>query len=475
MATLGHIIATGAESLGNSRVGVDVTGHNISNSQTPGYSRQTVNLETKQPLSWGRAAIGDGSRITDVSRSHDSFIENQLRQEIQNTGYHQSRSDGLARIESLFNPELTATVRDKLTGFFNALREFSNYPEEASVRTSLVAAGTSLTDAINTTHASVVRIQGDVSAEIESKVSAVNAKTQEIARLNAGIKEFSTNGASSANDLEDRRDKVLRELSEIIEVSSYKDQNEQFCVRGPGGQLLVDGKHNIRLGFEDDHEKSSFPRIFTLDDASRPRTDITGKIKTGQLAGLVQVRDKDAGELRKELNTLASEFGMKMNEIHRQGYGLNEYERTNGRNFFEGHNPGDGEPAANIKVSTLIENDTSAISAAFTQGASGDNVIANQMVRFFYDPKFDGDRSTVSECYDRFVAKIGFDSMKAKEDHKAANIVRTQLDGQREAISGVSLDEEAANMMKYQHLFTASSRIITTADEMFKTVLDLKR
>jgi flagellar hook-associated protein 1 len=104
----------------------------------------------------------------------------------------------------------------------------------------------------------------------------------------------------------------------------------------------------------------------------------------------------------------------------------------------------------------------------------GDNVIANELIKFFYEKTFDNDRNTMTGSYDRFIAKLGIDTQETKEDTVASRIVMSQLQSQRESVSGVSLDEEAANMMKYQHLFTASSRIITTVDDMFKTVLDLK-
>lgn len=110
-----------------------------------------------------------------------------------------------------------------------------------------------------------------------------------------------------------------------------------------------------------------------------------------------------------------------------------------------------------------------------TSRTPGDNVIANELIKSFKKPMFENGTATATGFYDNFVATLGSATMSAKNELKAAQVVKANAETQKEQISGVSLDEEAANMLKYQHLFTASSKIITTADEMFKTVLDLKR
>jgi len=473
-ATLNHILNMGSESLHNSRVGVDVTGHNIANAHTPGFSRQRVNLEARTPVQYGPHVLGQGAKIQTIERTHDKFIEAQWRKEMQTQGANRGEADGLERLESLFSPEMTSTIRDRLTGFTNALREFSNYPEESAVRANLVESGAALTQSINATHAGVVEVQNDVSSEIEGETKIINEKLIEIASLNQSIKELEANPTSRANDLEDRRDLAVRDLSKLIDTQCYKDENDQLTVRGPGGALLVEGTHASSFVMEEKLDKGLYPRLVLRDAFGQSTRDLTTNVKQGRLAGLIKVRDGHAQDLRDNVNQLASWLSDSFNSVHREGYGSGDYSRMKGRSFFEGHDI-QGEPAYTIRVSTLLQNEPDALASGLTPDAQGDNVIANRLLKVFSNP-VSGDKGlTLAQHYDTVVSKLGMDTLHAKEATKASDIVVAQIEAQREGVAGVSLDEEAANLLKYQHLFTASSRIITTADEMFRTVLDLKR
>jgi flagellar hook-associated protein 1 FlgK len=472
-ATLNHILNMGSESLHNSRVGVDVTGHNIANAQTPGFSRQRVNLEARHPVQYGNHVLGQGAKIQTVDRLHDKFIEAQWRKEIQLQGANQGEHDGLGRLEALFSPEMSATMRDRVTTFYNSVREFANYPDEQAVRTSLIESGSALAQSINATHSGIAQIQEDVSNEISNSVALINQKLGEVATLNQSIKELEAAHTSRANDLHDRRDAAVRVLSGLIDTQAYKDENDQITLRGPGGSLLVEGPRAAAFEMDHDLDRGPHQRIILRDAFGQSTRDVTGEITQGRLAGLVKVRDVHGRGLRDNVNLMASSLAESFNGIHRQGYGLGAYADMKGRDFFEGL--GEGEPAHTLRVSVLIQNEPDAIGAAMTPRAGGDNVIGNALLKTFYEPVVAGRGMSISQHYDDFVGRLGMDAMHAREASKASDIVVAQIEAQREAVSGVSLDEEAAALLKYQHLFTASSRIITTADEMFRTVLDLKR
>lgn len=476
-STLNHIMNTGAESLGNSRVGVDVTGHNIANAHTAGYSRQRVNLEARHPIQYGLHVLGQGAKIQTIERMHDKFVEAQLRKEIQSQGQLDALSHGLSRLEGLFSPEMQSTIRDRMNTFFNSVRELANMPDEPSVRMNLVENATALAQAINATHSGVAAIQADASEEVANHAAVINQKLQEVASLNQSIKEMSLDQVTRPNDLEDRRDRLVRELSELVDTNTYKDENDQLTIRGPGGTLLVEGVNCARLETEIQGDVSTQPRLVVRDFSGTYNRDVTGECEQGKIAGLLKVRDRHAQEMRDYLNTFARGFAEGFNAEHRKGYGTGDYAALNGRDFFEGV-AGTDDPAGNLQVSTLLLREPSAVGTAMSAHAPGDNVVANNLVRLCYEPIFAAGQKggeTASALYDRFVGKLGVDAMHARESLNATNIVKAQLESQREQVSGVSLDEEAANLLKYQHLFTASSRIITTADEMFKTVLDLKR
>ncbi|NBO39250.1 flagellar hook-associated protein FlgK [bacterium] len=471
---LQHILNVGGESLGNSRLGIEITGHNISNAQTPGYSRQRPDFEPNHPAQYGTLILGQGAQVARISRAQNEYLETALRRETQNQGRAESFEHNLSRLEGYFNPDLTATVRVRMDSFGSALRDFANMPEEPAMRIHLLETANNLTSSLNVAHANVSQLQSDISEELQVDCDVATQKLKEVASLNKEILALQMGDDTRPHDLDDRRDLALKELSKLMDIQMYKDDRGLYTVRGPGGSLLVEGIFSAELRMNVD-EDSQQPKVVVSDFANTKVNDITQSFRTGKISGMLDVRDKYAQRIRDNLNEFAEKFGQQFNQIHSQGFGRGEFSKANGRDFFEGIDDKRFEAAKQISVSRLIQQDTNAISAGMTAMTPGDNVIANELIRSFNKPLFDNGTSTATMYYDNFVSSLGSATMSAKNELKAANIVKANVETQKEQITGVSLDEEAANMLKYQHLFTASSKIITTADEMFKTVLDLKR
>jgi flagellar hook-associated protein 1 FlgK len=471
---LQHILNIGGESLGNSRMGIEITGHNISNAQTPGYSRQRPDMEANHPIAHGHLILGQGAKVGRVARAHDEFLIEAVRRENQNHGKAESLEHNISRLQSFFNPDLTATVRSRLDLFTNALRDFANMPEEPATRINLLETANSFTASINSTHANIVRLQDDISEELRTDCEMASQLINEVATLNRQVIELKTSDSMPPHDLEDKRDLALSRLSQLIDIQVYRDSKGVTTVRGADGHLLVEGFNSAEIRI-DINNKQKHPQIVLTDFEKKKLINISTSIRSGKMAGMLEARDKYAQGIREKVNELARDFGAKFNEVHRSGFGRGEFSASSGRDFFEGLNDPDWEPAYQIRVSNLIQQDTDAISSAMAPKTPGDNVIANELIRAVQDPIFINGTSSTSEFYDNFVSFLGSATMTAKSELKTASIVKANAETMKEQVSGVSLDEEAANMLKYQHLFTASSRIIQTADEMFRTILDLKR
>ncbi|MEN9825459.1 MAG: hypothetical protein RI953_1204 [Pseudomonadota bacterium] len=471
---LQHILNVGGESLGNSRLGVEITGHNISNAQTPGYSRQRPEMEPNHPATYGSLVLGQGAKLARVARAHNEYLEDALRRETQNHGRAESFEHNMSRLQGYFNPDLTSTVRVRMDSFVNAMRDFANMPEEPAVRINLLEHANSLTNTMNATHSNINRLQDDISQEMQTDCEIASQTLKEIAGLNREILAMQMGDDTRPHDLEDRRDLALNKLSQLMDVQMYKDDRGLYTVRGAGGQLLVEGIFcaQFRLDYNTDKPQ---PQIMCSDFADSKTNNVTNTIRSGKFAGMIQVRDKYAQVARDNINEIAFKFADKFNEVHRKGFGRGEFAAGNGRDFFEGIGNPDLEPAQQISVSKLIQQDVNAIAGGMSALTPGDNVIANELIRTISEPMYSNGTATTAMFYDNFVASLGSATMNAKNELKAAAVVKANVETQKEQISGVSLDEEAANLLKYQHLFTASSKIITTADEMFKTVLDLKR
>ncbi len=471
--SLTHIMNMGSESLMNSRMGLDVTGHNIANAHVDGYSRQSVIVGPRDPMRFGQHTFGQGANVKSVERVHDRFIESQYRKELQAVSEKETAQSGLQRLENLFNPDITSTIRDRMNSFFNGLRELANYPEEPAVRTHVMEMGSNLTQSFRGNHADIVTVQKDINTEVVSEIELLNKRLEEIAGLNQRILEMS-NGPNQAGDLLDQRDKLIREISQTMDCKSYENERGMTVIRGPGSMLLLEGVHYGKFETEpiteDVHNKIFFR------DPSGTKTDVTERTRGGGKIGqLLTNRDEYAQRLRDEINVLAKEFGESFNNVHRLGYGGRGYDTGNGRDFFDGLDRQDGEYAASIQLAENISADPFAIGCAMSPEAPGDNAILVELVKLQGAPVLDNGHSTFQAVYDRFVGHLGNEMAKAKDELTASNVVASQLKAQKEALSGVSLDEEASNLIKYQHLFAASSRVITTADEFMKTILELKR
>ncbi|MBM3380986.1 MAG: flagellar hook-associated protein FlgK [Betaproteobacteria bacterium] len=470
---LQHILNMGGQSLGNSRMGIEVTGHNIANAQTPGYSRQRADIEANDPTQYGSLILGQGAKVSRIARAHNEYLEQALRRETQNHGRAESFDHNISRLEGYFNPDLNSTIRMRLDTFGSALRDFANMPEEPAMRIHLLETANTLTTTVNVTHSNVAQLQNDISEELAVDCDIVSQKLKEVANLNREVLALQMGDSTRPNDLEDRRDMALKELSQLMDVQMYKDDRGLYTVRGPGGHLLVEGIFSAEVRLDYDVAKGQ-PRIIASDFANTKGADITAKFTTGKISGMLDVRDKHAQKIRDNLNEFAQTFGQAFNQIHEKGFGRGGFSDVNGREFFEGVD-GQYEAAQQISVSRLIQQDTDAIAAGMSPLTPGDNVIVNELIKTLNKPMFDKGTNSAVGFYDNFVATLGSAAMSAKNELKASQVVKANVETQKERVSGVSLDEEAANMLKYQHLFTASSKIITTADEMFKTVLDLKR
>ncbi|NBX17915.1 MAG: flagellar hook-associated protein FlgK [Proteobacteria bacterium] len=469
-----HLLNVGSESLVNSRLGIEITGHNISNAQTPGFSRQRTEMEPNNPATYGSLVLGQGAKVARIARAHNAYLEDALRRETQNHGRAEAFEHNMSRLQGYFNPDLTATIRSRMDTFFNSLRDFASMPEEPATRINLLENANSLTRTFNTTHSSIENLQSDITQELAVTCEIASQKLKEVANLNREILAMQMGDETRPHDLEDRRDLALAELSELMDIQVYKDDRGLFTVRGAGGMLLVEGIFNAELRIDFASEDKN-PQIVCTDFGNSKTTPVGNKFRLGKIAGMLDVRDKYAQQVRNGLNEIALKFGSKFNEIHRLGFGRGEFSEMSGRDFFEGLNNPELEPAQQLSVSNLIQQDPNAIAAAVSAATPGDNVIANELIRILNEPMFSNGTATTSMFYDNFVASLGSATMTAKNELKAATVVKANVQTQKEQISGVSLDEEAANMLKYQHLFTASSKIITAADEMFKTLLDLKR
>ncbi|MEI6834076.1 MAG: flagellar hook-associated protein FlgK [bacterium] len=469
-----HTLNIGEQSLYNTRQGVDTASHNISNANTAGYSRQRVNLKTRQPQYLGGVLAGSGSYIENITRTHNKFVERQLNRAQQSSGEATGRFDGLKSLESIFSPELASGVPDEIGNFFNSLQDLSLSPSDEAIRNSVRENAKSVTSAFKRVNSEVNQRRSDLNEMIVQECVEINSRLNGIRELNIQIQDAEASPGAVANDLRDQRDMLLRELTEKVQINYYEDDAGNFCIRGPDDTLLVDKTSIAEFTATNNGSNDGFADIVIQDKTNGFMRNITRKMEGGRIKGLIEVRDNVCAGLINKNNEMAANFVGRVNDIHAKGFGIRDYDETAGRHFFKPITD-INKAASEIDVSDEILGSTDAISVAATPLAVGDNIVANELLSLKTEKFLDDGRSNLVEFYANYVGNLGVEINRTEHLKDANDLVVSDLQAQRDASAGVSLDEEAISLMKWQSNFTASSKVITTVDEMLETVLSLKR
>lgn len=474
MSGLYHTLGVGAESLFTSMQGVDTAGHNIANAQTEGYSRQRVNAVFRIPSESRGLVIGNGVVVDNITRAHDRFLEKQLNEVHQDFGEMDAKLETLKRMEGIYSPELDASVADEIGSFFNALQDLSSFPDELITRTNVVETADNLINTFRRIDDSLRVAKDDINGRIQGEVEEINVILTHIAELNRSISTLEAGKVGEANDLRDQQDRLLRDLTQRFDINYYRSDNGMLTIRGPGETLLVDRSFKAEMVVSTMEDRTGMFDLQVIESSEKNPRSIRGAITTGRLKSLFDIRDNVIEDLLFKNNSMVKGLADNINIIHRKGHGLNDFNSTTGRDFFA-LSDDINFAARSVKVSDIIAGSTDAISVASTPNAPGDNVLGNELVRLQNTKIMEGGRSTLNEYYANYVGSFGLEVVRAQHDHDATQVLQSELKARRESVAGVSLDEEATNLLKWQSNYTASSKVITTVDEMLETVLGLKR
>lgn len=469
MAKIGSMMDIGKRSMMNSQTALQTVSHNIANRTTEGYSRQRVDTVTAVPITEGNLQLGMGNRAASVSRTNNPYLEKQLQKETGQMGMFEGRSDAMGRVEQVFNEQINKGLNQYMTDFFNGFRELSNNPESVTSRTMVKEAGEALTKDFHRVDHQLTDVQKDLDERVKNEVQEINKMTKEVGTLNQQIAQTELQGIP-ANDQRDRRDVLLKHINEKIDINYAEGTNGMVTIQTAGNAILVSGLDSYEM---QTHENPTTQRteVFFKPGDHTPAFAITDRIRGGTIGGLLDVRDKIVPDFKNKIDHVATTLAREVNAAHLQGY---DRRGRQGLNFFE-LGPETAGAAREIKVNEEISNDVSRIAAASKPNAVGDNTVANVVSQLQYKEVMDGNTSTMDDYYNSQVGRVGVIAQRADKAKEAQGNILKQLDTLRESVSGVSLDEETTKMIEWQKSFDASARVIRTADEMFDTVLNLKR
>ena len=472
--SIGKLLSMGKGALAANQTALSTTSHNIANASTKGYSRQWVEMSAEAPTSMGIHQLGGGVKIGAVQRVHSDFLNRRIEQENSNLGHAEGVSDTLQQIESSFKDDSEQGISKAVSQFFNDVRTLSTQPESAPLRSAVRESANAITARFRSVSENVSSVVTDIDRRIEGSVTEVNSLIGKIADLNRRIAEVEIRGSStSANDERDQRDVAIQDLAKLLPISVSETENGGVNVVSDRAGILVNAADAfelkaIRTGNE---ANPGSVQIFTTDINGKPSTDVTASIDAGAIGGYVNVRDRVVPGLRDKLDRLAYALSTNVNSVHRQAFGA---DGKDGHNFFHEPNSVRGA-AANLSLSSEVMRDPNKISAGFVPNSPGDNRALLAMADLQDAKVLDGGNANFVDYTASIIGELGVQTRGANENFEVQKGLVDQLGVMREQVSGVSLDEEAIHMIQYQKAFDASAKMIQVADQMYDTVLSLKR
>jgi len=452
------------------QVGVQVTSHNISNVNTEGYSRQEVVFDEQLSVRIGNALVGNGVFASGVIRHYDQYLERELSKKNSEFYENKTYSEYLQRIESILNEDNTK-LTSTITEFFNNWQELSLDPESLAVREGIKTSAQNLCRVIRDIYNSLTQLQTELNSKVKSELDEINRITSTIVDLNKRIFEGSSQ-TGEANDYLDERQKLLKELAGKLDINYFEDKYGMVTVLTKDGKLLVDGGNSWELGVLNDTD-TGFYRV-GLKNSSGNLTDITDGITGGSLKGLIGMRDEEVVSFMNDLDTLARVLIEKVNEIHETGYILNHdplITDPDGIPFFKELT---GYYAKDIDLSDEVKADIRNIAASeeLISGEPAGNGIALKISALMDENLFYDGTTTLTNYTSSITERIGELTKGAVAIAQYSEDTMAVMEKQRESVSGVSLDEEMANLIKFQYAYQAAARFFAVADELFKSILE---
>lgn len=435
--------------------GVDTTGQNITNANTPGYVRRSAILQ-------GNAANG-GVQYTGVSRSFDQFTFAAVVLEHGKSGAANSRSSALAQLEGVVAPE-TGGIGDKIDAFMASLQSLTGSPSDPSVRATVVSSAQDLATSVSQTAAGIQKSRSDMLTNAQGVATDLNQDLGQIATLNGQIANATAEGAD-ASDLKDQRDKLVTDVSDKIGAKTITDSSGQVTLFA-AGTTLVDGNTASSISVGTD-ANGNMQVMADRGNGTAP-LDVTANVNDGQLGGIREARDTDAVTSLNSLDQFAYDFSNAVNSVNASGYGS---DGTTGNNVFNVPTTVSGAAYSMTIDPTLASNPAKIATSSTAAGLPSGNDTALALAAIASSPL--GAGGTPTATFASIAANLGVAKQSADNEAELRTSTVAQAETLNSSASGVSLDEEMANLTQYQRAFEASSKVLQTADSLLQDLMNM--
>ncbi len=448
------------------KAALDVTAHNVANASTPGFTRQQAVFSTTAPFAIAAinrpaqaGQIGTGVTISEIRRLRDSFLDYQIRPQLSRLGDWEERRAALGHIEKLLMEPTESGLSQVFSRFWDAWQELSKNPASGATRAGVVESSVTLANAINAVAAQTEVALSDLNTKVRMSLNDVNSIASQVAALN---RQVITNMAAglNPNDLADRRDMLLDELSRTVGFTQLSQTNGAIDVV-IGGRHLVQGTLFSELSI-DTGGQVIWP------DATAARID------QGRLAGVSAARGWLRDEFYARLNTLSNNLRDLVNTAHAGGQSLTTPPSPLGADFFVIPPGALGREARFIQVNPEIVADHALVRAGAPGAGRGDGSNALAVSRQRHATSLPSG-TNLEGFYSALVIALGVETQQASRMFTNQDALVSQLENRRQESAGVSIDEEMAAMIQFQHGYAAAARLLTTLDETLQVLINLGR
>jgi len=437
---------------------IETTSNNIANVTTPGYSRQRADLTETSPIEVGNLTLGTGVQLQDVTSLRDSILDLRVNQETQQQGKLNAFIGGGQQIQSLFNETSGTGLQAPLTALFNSFQQLSVNPSDLTTRQSVITSAQNLAQALNQTSNNLTTQQQNTDLAVKQSVEQINSLTSQIAQVNLQVAGAAGTGAN-AGPFIDQRQQLINQLSSYVDVSTVDAGGGSVTLTTSAGTPLVVGGQSFAL--------STQPNATTgFQDIYSGSTNITSQITEGQLAGQLQLRDQEIPSIRNSLDTLAYNLSNAVNTQQQAGYDLSG---TAGGPLFTPLTQQAGAAAAS-KVAITDPNKIAA-SGGPAPGNSGDNTNANALLALQNQQIVSG--QTPIGYYGGLVFQVGNDVSSAQTQQQSGSLVLQQIQNLQGGVSGVDINEEAANLVRYQNAYQASAQVTSIINTLMLATINM--
>jgi flagellar hook-associated protein 1 FlgK len=456
MASLSGSLSIALGGLQADQDGLNVTSNNISNINTPGYTREVLDLNEQAPTRSGELVFGNGVSVDKITSVRDTILEQNIASATQQQSQSQAYSNAMTQVESMFNDTSGTGLQSALSGFYDSFTQLAANPTDSAQRQAVISAAQTLASSLNQDASNLNNIDSGLDQQVNADVQQINSLASQIANLNGQIGP-SSSGQSSNGALLDQRTQLVQQLSALTGVTVTNNSDGSISITTGNGSSLVSGTQASELTTGVD-PATDHQHVYAQG------VDITATLSGGDLAGTIQARDQGVDATLSQLDTLAAGIASSVNSTQQAGYDLNG---NPGQDLFTVPGSVSGTAAA-ISVN-LTSPDEVAASGSATD--SGDNSNALALAALQNQNNIDGENPI--DYYSNLVSQLGSGVSQATADVKAQQSVLTQLQQQLSSESGVSLDEESVNLIQYQRAYQASAEVISTISDLMSVAVNL--